>query len=72
MSRCKHEALHIEELGEWTTYHDREKDGAWSHCHLPGPYRNTLYVQCRLCGKEWTYTRRNAPKWLKKYLEEIF
>ena len=67
---CKHEELIIEERGTWQTTHTRIKTGEWFHDNEPGEYSLMLRVYCEACNKKWKYYRRNAPKWLRKYLDE--
>ena len=70
-SMCEHKKISISECGSWSSQHDREEDGEWTHVHIPGCYNATIIVQCNECGGSWKYSRYHAPKWLRKYLDEI-
>lgn len=69
--RCKHENISIIEVGTSFTYHDREKDGVWTHHNDFGDYTGTVYVKCFQCGFHKTFYYRNRPKWLMERLKEI-
>ena len=67
---CKHINVHITEEGIAYTEHDRE-DGKWSHYTTMGGYVGKIYVDCFDCGLSKTYTFKNKPKWLVKYMNEF-
>ena len=68
---CKHTNISITEYGTAWTEHTLE-DGAWLHISDVGALTGIIDVHCFECGLEKTYHLTNRPKWLAKYLEELF
>lgn len=69
--KCKHERIWITELGGWITEHNRNKYGEWGHNNESGCYDAVVRAECPDCGRKWKYSRYHAPKWFKRYLDEI-
>jgi hypothetical protein len=68
---CKHEKISINEIGDWFSHHDRNKNGIWTHYQTPGNYFNYIDVTCDDCGLNRRYYKKRLPKWLKDYLGEV-
>ena len=72
-ARCSHKRIAIIESGTWETSHDRdtEEPVSWFHNHEPSSYHDMVDVICAECGLSRRYSKRRAPKWLRRFLDEI-
>ena len=74
MSKCKHHKSYISE--EYTCFSEHEIfDGKYTssvHDDSQGSYTGNIQFHCDDCGLDKKYTKCQRPKWLKKYLEQIY
>ena len=68
--KCIHPGVHIAETGTWSTQHDRNPDGSWSHNNEPMGYSGTLHVRCDACGLDRVYPRSRRPAWLQGFFDD--
>jgi hypothetical protein len=71
--RCRHERIAIIETGTWITahYRDAKEPDGWWHNNEPGGYYTMVDVVCKDCGLDGRYSKRKAPKWLQRFIDEL-